>query len=187
MKKIILSLCIALSFFTHSTSLKAEVIMTNSGIVLSTPFLPRLMSRLQLTVDNKFVDSNAQNKCVLVLHYAAAGSDLDSDQNLDLFKILCGLPLTAKINFSKPIFESDKEMVESLIGAMISQWPAIGNSSNAGFRGNWFLRGGNLIENEENWMLSVDRRAYDILLQKCPYFSSRIQLPWMSKTLLVSW
>lgn len=187
MKKIILSLCIALSFTTFSTPLKAEVEIANSGIVLTHAYVPMLMSRLQLTVDNKFVDSNAQNKCVLVLHYLATGYDLNSDQGLDLLKVLCGLPLTAKVNFANQIFANEKELVEDLIRAMISHWPAIGNSSIAGFRGNWLVRDGNLTENEDNWMLSINRRSYDVLLQKCPYPFSIIKFPWMSKTLRVSW
>lgn len=70
---------------------------------------------------------------------------------------------------------------------MISYWPAIGNTSVNGFRGNWLVRDGLLTELEDKWELTVEKRAYDVLIHQSPFSFSIIKLPWMEKPLHVTW
>ena len=85
------------------------------------------------------------------------------------------------------ISQEHKTLIEGLIEAVIGYWPAIGDTSIEGFRGNWLVREGILREEEDRWTLTVEKKAYDILMLKSPFSFSIIKLPWMTKPLHVSW
>lgn len=173
---------------TLTTEAKAQQISTmNSGVVILQVYIPRLLSALRLTKDNVFVDEVARNKCVLVLDYVVTGMEPNPARRLELFKVLCGLSFYANIDLSVSLTDNDKEVIEGLISAAIQNWPAIGQSSNTGFRENWLVRNGLLFEVQDSWRLIVERRAYDILLMKYPASYSVIRFPWMSKPIEVTW
>jgi hypothetical protein len=66
-------------------------------------------------------------------------------------------------------------------------WPAIGASSIDGFRGNWFVRDGILVEKEDRWDLLIEKRPYDLLLGQSPFSFSVISFKWMNKPIFVNW
>ena len=77
--------------------------------------------------------------------------------------------------------------VDSLLEVAITYWSAIGQSSLAGFRGNWLLRAGTMSEAADHYDLRVEKRAYDILLARAPFSFSVVKLPWMAKPVNVTW
>jgi hypothetical protein len=83
--------------------------------------------------------------------------------------------------------EEHAELINGMIKAIIGYWPAIGTSSIEGFRGNWLVRDGLLTEFDDRWELAVEKRAYDVLLNKSPFTFSVIKHPWMDKPVHVSW
>ena len=85
------------------------------------------------------------------------------------------------------ISNQDQLLMIGLIEAAISHWTAIGRCSVDAFRGNWLIRDGILTEHEDKWELTVEKRVYDLLLNKSPFSFSIIKHPWMSKPLYVNW
>jgi len=85
------------------------------------------------------------------------------------------------------ISEKEKNIIDGLISAAISHWPRIGKCSVDGFRGNWLVRDGLLTEQDDRWELTVEKRAYDLLISKSPFSFSIIRYPWMPKPLYVTW
>lgn len=160
----------------------------NSGLVLLNQYFPILFERLGLTQDNNFVSDDAQKRAVVWLHYLVTGLTQASEQELVLNKVLCGLPIDAAMNsYAIELTESEKELVDGLLNAAISHWPAIGACSVDGFRGNWLVREGVLQEEEDRLGLTVEKRTYDLLLDQSPYSFSIIRYAWMEKILYVNW
>ncbi|MCO6162335.1 contractile injection system tape measure protein [Flavobacterium sp. NRK F7] len=160
----------------------------NAGIVILNNYIQMLFKRLQLTTEDQFVTPTAQEKAVFCLQYLATGLTDTEEIFLPLNKILCGLPLTTPLhNTAITLTDTEQQLIESLFQAVIGHWPAIGSTSIEGFRGNWLVRDGKLQENEERWEMTVEKRAYDLLLNQSPFSFSILKFPWMPKPLHVTW
>ncbi|KQO22969.1 hypothetical protein ASF10_11530 [Flavobacterium sp. Leaf82] len=171
----------------NETLVKNNIAVKNAGIVLLNNYIVLLFERLGLVKDNDFTSVENQKKAVQYLQYIVTGSQETENIYLPLNKVLCGLSITDNIPDRIDITHENKSLMEGLLNAAISHWPAIGDCSINGFRGNWLVRDGSLLELEEIWELAVEKRAYDILLNKSPYSFSIIKYPWMNKPLHVIW
>lgn len=171
----------------HKPTTKTGTPVRNAGIVLLNSYISMLFERLNLVQDKKFKEENAQEQAVHYLQYVATGMCQSEETELVLNKVLCGLPLSHPVHDSLDISDENKNLVEGLIKAAINYWSAIGDCSIDGFRGNWLVRDGLLIEHEDKWELIVEKRAYDILINHSPFSFSIIKYTWMNKPLHVSW
>jgi hypothetical protein len=161
--------------------------VNNAGIVIMQSFYEMLFQRLGLVNNNEFVSAISRQKAMHCLQYLATGQKETEEHFLLLNKVLCGIALRDPVDTSSDISPSDIDVMESLISAMVNYWPSIGQTSIDGFRGNWLVRDGILTEKEDKWELVVEKRAYDILLEKSPFSFSIIKYPWMDKPLYVTW
>lgn len=159
----------------------------NAGLVLISGYIALLFERLNLLSDRQFSNNQMQLDAALFLQYVATGMTKTEEFHLPLNKVLCGLHYQHPVQNEIEISATQKKLIESLIQAIISHWPVIGACSINGFRGNWLIRDGILSETEERWELQVQKRAYDILINKSPFSFSIIHFPWMKKPLHVSW
>jgi hypothetical protein len=159
----------------------------NAGLVLLNTYIPLLFDRLGLAAEGRFRDTSAREDAVHYLQYLATGLNGTEESLLPLNKLLCGLNLSHPVPYELPMEDDDAKLMDGLIEAAINHWGAIGDSSISGFRGNWLVRDGLLTEHAEKWELTVEKRAYDILLYQSPYSFTIINYPWMNKPLYVSW
>ena len=159
----------------------------NAGVVLLNNYIEILIDRLGLLNEKQFKDSSSQLNAVHYLQYVVTGLTKTEETLLPLNKVLCGLPITTPVMESITITEDQKKLINGLISAAISHWPNLGDTSILGFRGNWLVRDGILIEKEERWELTVEKRVYDLLIHKSPFSFSIIKYPWMQKPLHVIW
>ncbi|WP_448699397.1 contractile injection system tape measure protein [Mucilaginibacter sp. AW1-3] len=166
---------------------KAAVSAKNAGMVLLNNYIPYLFERLGVVSGGSFTDEEAQLNAVHYLQYVITGQSYTAGSFLMLNKVLCSLPLSHPVPEGILVLDKQKQLVESMINAMISHWPAIGASSVEGFRGNWLVRDGLLSEHDDKWELIVHHRSYDILLHQSPFMFSLIKYPWMAKPLQVTW
>jgi hypothetical protein len=169
------------------TNLKQGVAVRNAGIVLLNDYIAMLFARLNLTSENKFISNEHQVRAVQYLQYVITGMQETEEVYLPLNKVLCGLPLTDTVPDFVEISDQEKQLINGLIQAAISHWPDIGDSSIDGFRGNWLVRDGILVELEDKWELTVEKRAYDILINRSPFAFSIMKYHWMDKPLHVIW
>ncbi|NCD72005.1 contractile injection system tape measure protein [Mucilaginibacter agri] len=166
---------------------KGGISVKNAGIVLLNTYIPMLFERLNLMADKKFLNTDNQTAAVQYLQYVITGLTSTEEIFLPLNKVLCGLPLSASVPEEINLSDNEASLISGLIDAVISHWPAIGDSSIDGFRGNWLVRNGLLLEQNERWELIVEKRAYDILINRSPFSFSIIKYPWMDKPLHVQW
>lgn len=165
-----------------------QIPVVNAGLVLLNSYFPMLFERLKLTSGTRFSSVENQLKAVHYLQYLATGLDLFGDEAyLVLNKVLCGLQIQEPVTTNISMTENEKVLMDGLIDAAMGYWPSIGNSSRKGFRGNWIMRNGLLNETANRWTLTVEKKAYDLLIQKSPFSFSIIKFPWMEKPLHIDW
>lgn len=161
--------------------------VTNAGLILCNAYLPMLFERIGIMQNHQFLKPEDNGYAVRCLHYLAAGQNNTGELQLPLANILCQLPLLQVVEPGGALSGAHCDIIKGLIESMINYWPAIGSSSIDGFRGNWLLRDGLLTEQDDQWVLIVEKRAYDVLISKSPFSFSIIKYPWMTKPLHVTW
>lgn len=163
------------------------IVVKNAGLVLLNSYNVMLFQRLHLLENNQFVSESEYVKAVSYLQYLATGISQEDESLLSLNKILCGIGVQDSIGNSVEISDQDKVVIDNLIESAINYWPAIGVSTISEFQGNWLMRNGILMETEDRWELSIEKKVYDVLLNTSPFSFSIIKLPWMPKPLHVKW
>ena len=161
--------------------------INNAGLVITQSFLPTFFERLGLLQEKAFRSKEDQQKAVCYLQYLATGKMESMQTDLFLNKIICGLLVSEDIPLYFDLKPQEEELAEGLIKAIIDHWRAIGQQSVEGFRETWLIREGLLTEEENCWKLTVEKRAYDVLINQLPFSFSTIKFPWMEKNLYVNW
>ncbi len=165
-----------------------EPLYTNyAGLIIIAPFLPMLFERSGLMQDNTFNDAGGVYKAIHLLEYAATGNTIVNEQDLAIHKVLCGISLKTPIDLSITLSDADKELVESLLRAVIQQWTVLGQTSFAGLQETFLQRNGRLEEDADTYFLRVEQKAFDMLLDQIPWKISEIKLGWMPKMLEILW
>jgi hypothetical protein len=159
----------------------------NAGLVLLSVYIPTLFERLALMENKIFRSVAAQQEAVKYLQYLATGLGNAENHLLGLNKVICGMDTELSVSTELTISADNSILIADVLQAAIGNWPAIGKISTDSFRGNWLERDGILTKMEDSWQLTVDKRAYDILIGELPFTFNVIKYPWMDKPLHVFW
>ena len=161
------------------------ILVDNAGIVLLHPFLPRLFDGLGVARGDELVDPD---RALCLLHHLATGELTAPEHQLTLAKVLCGVRLDEPTEADVGLTEAETEEAIALLDAAIDHWAALGGSSPDALRGEFLMRPGTLtVEDDGDWLLRVEGRAVDILLDQLPWGLSVVKLPWMDRPLRVEW
>ena len=169
------------------TAWAEEIYVTNAGMVIAAPYLPRLFELLKLTEKSRFKSREAAERGVHLLQYMVDERTSTPEYQLVLNKLLCGVKPGIPIVRGVEITEEETEAITGLITAMIQNWKIIGNTSAAGFRESFLQREGRLGRKEDAWHLQVEQRAFDMLLDQIPWSFSTIKYSWMDRVIFVQW
>lgn len=166
--------------------------MANAGLVLASPFLPRLFTSLGLMEDGddghpRFRDAEAVSRGVHLLQYLADGSTNTPEPALVLNKLLCGAAPATPVDAAIRITETESAACRQLLEAMLAHWPALGGTSVAGLRETFLRREGRLAAADERWKLTVQRKTLDVLVDQVPWSISIVLHPWMPAPVHVTW
>ena len=161
--------------------------INNAGLILLHPYLSYCFDALVLRDGQAFKDEAAKHKAVQLIGYMAYGEEDIPEWDLVLPKILCGISPTEPVRRFVPLSEAEKDEANQLLGAVITHWNALGNTSPDGLRGNFLLREGKLEWKEEEWQLYVTQQAYDMLLNRLPWGFSVVGLSWMPWLIKTVW
>jgi len=168
------------------------IFIGNAGLVLLNPYLPALFERLGLltrTEDGKprIAGVEAQSRAVHLLQYMA-DERLDAPEpELALNKLLSGVAIAQPIEPGIVASDGDREICDSLIEAVIGNWPIIKNTSIAGLRETFLQRDGRLLRGDAKWDLHVQRKGLDVLVDQMPWTFSLIFHRWMADPVHVTW
>nr|WP_320014343.1 contractile injection system tape measure protein [uncultured Desulfobacter sp.] len=174
---------------TVPVEVEETIHIDNAGMVIASPYFPRLFASLGLMEGVGFKDKRSAERGVRLLHFMTDANTNAPFHLLLLNRILCNL--TRPMNFLEKeitISAREQETVEGLIAGMIQNWPAIGNTSVQGFRESFLCRRGVLKRGRDNsWNLFVEPKPFDMLLDAIPWGFSTIKHPWMEDVVYVKW
>jgi hypothetical protein len=166
---------------------ETSFLISNAGIILINPFLKELFTLLKLLKNGHFINEEAQYKAIHLIQYAAIGRTGHPEYSLLLNKILCGFPVENAIPLHIELSKSEKTQTTRMISAVIKNWNALKNTSVPSFRTAFLQRNGLLKKTENGWNLSVERTAYDVLLNRLPWQYEQVKLHWMTSTVSTIW
>lgn len=166
------------------------IAVTNAGLVLLAPYLPRLHRQCGLLDGDVFRNFEANQIAVHLLQYLVTGGARvrGAEFSLVLNKVLCGLEPAAAV---VPRIELDPKLTaiaEGLLGHVAGQWPRGAKLSVEGLRSTYLHRPGRLKRRADGiWALKVEARGWDVLLGELPWSFGRVHAPWMPAPLEVDW
>ncbi|WJM84552.1 contractile injection system tape measure protein [Dickeya chrysanthemi] len=163
------------------------IAIANAGLVLASPYLARLLTRLALVQDGAFPEELARYQAIYCLQYLVDPQPLYAEYQLALNKLLCGLPLNAPLPLTMPPDAAARDTLDALLAAILQHWNALGHTTADGLRQTFLQREGTLWRQADSWKLEVMPGPFDMLLDRLPWGYSTIKYPWMDRPLHVVW
>lgn len=159
----------------------------NAGLVLLWPFLKFFLERRGLVADGRFVDEAARHRAAGLLEFLATGERSPAEYQVTLNKLLCGIEAGRAFDFGEAVSEDEAEECDNLLTAVIGHATILREMTVDGFRGTFLIRKGVLTANAGAWLLRVERKTYDLVLDHFPWSWEWVKLPWMEAPLRVEW
>ncbi len=169
------------------TKQSKEIYISNAGLVLLHPFLPALFEELKLIEDKQWINREAQQKAVLILEFLVAAVEEFPEFNLPLNKIICGIDLANPLEQGSMLSAEIKHACEELLREAIRHWSVLKNTGIDSLRETYLQRNGKLTRVDKGWLLQVEQKTVDVLLNKLPWGIGIVKLPWMEEILYVEW
>ena len=146
--------------------------ISNAGLVILFPFLPMLFMRLNmLSQDRRGFNSNESKvRAIFILQHLMASEDREYDEK-DLFlnRLLINYPFNEPLPKRMELNQDELNTIDSLLEAAKTNWEKMRNTSMRGFQEAFLRRAGFIEKTERQWVLTVEERAFDILLDSIPW------------------
>lgn len=162
----------------------------NAGLVLLTPWFPRLFTMLGLLNDDgkEFKNTDSRKRAVFIIQRMVTFEERDyTMMDLIFNRVLVNLPLHESLPSQIQLTEQEIEAVESMLEGVKGNWPNMANTSIKGFQHSFVERKGVLEIQEEKILLTVEPRSYDLLLDSLPWGYKLVRFPWLEKRIHVNW
>ncbi|NOT50463.1 MAG: hypothetical protein HOP10_04205 [Chitinophagaceae bacterium] len=163
---------------------KEGIYISNAGLVILAPFLSSFFKQVGLTEGKDIAD---RSKAVCLLQYLTGYNKDWKEYDMPLNKILCGAEPGDRIDTDIELSENGKNEAVLLLQAVIRNWGSLGNTSIEGLQESFLQRNGKLTRKSEDWLLQVEQKSYDMLLQHLPWTISMVKLPWMKCMVRTEW
>ncbi|WP_237038479.1 contractile injection system tape measure protein [Phocaeicola faecalis] len=162
----------------------------NAGLCLLSPWFPRLFFLLGYQDEERrnFKDTASRIRAVFLLQYLVNPEEKDyREPELAFNRLLVTLPAQVPLPKRVELTDGEKEMADNMLASIKSNWSRMDGTSVNGFRQSFIQRDGRLEQQDEKWLLTIESRAYDILLDTIPWAFRQIRFPWLKKYIQVSW
>lgn len=161
--------------------------VSNSGLVILGYFLPYLFDYLGWLDAEKKIREDAYPKALSMTQFLSTGQEEVDESLLPLNKIMLGIDVHEVLTNDYKLTNEEKSEGEHLLENVVSKWDALGSTSVNGLRQTFIERPGIIYEHDENFLLRVERKSLDILLDRLPWSIGVVKLRWMPKTIIVEW
>jgi hypothetical protein len=156
-----------------------------AGLVLLHPFLARFFTGLGIAGEDAIA---RPERAVALLHFLATGRERAEEHELILEKLLCGIPIAVPVEPVEALTADEIEESAALLHAVIGHWSVLKDTGIDALRGAFLVRPGLLSwRGDGEWLLRVEPRGIDVLLDRLPWAISMIRLPWMRQMVHVEW
>lgn len=162
----------------------------NAGLCLLSAWFLRLLSMLDYLNEARkdIKDTKSRIRAIFLLQYLTCQEEKEYRETELVFnRLLVGLPMHIPLPKRLELTAEEKQIADSLLSAVKAYWPKMNGTSMKGFLQSFVTRTGRLEEQDEKWVLTVDDKAFDILLDSIPWGFRQIRLPWLKKYIQVKW
>ena len=162
----------------------------NAGLVLLSPWFPRLFDIVGLLNEEKkdFKDIDSRLRALFMVQRLVTSEDREyEEKELAFNRILVNCPFTEPLPAKMELSPEELQTIESMLEGVKNNWTKIENTSIRGFQHSFIERSGHLEQTQEKWLLTVDPRSYDMLLDSIPWSYTRIRFSWLRKEIEVDW
>ncbi|WP_293670312.1 contractile injection system tape measure protein [uncultured Parabacteroides sp.] len=166
------------------------MLISNAGLCLLAPWFVRLFSMLGYLDEEKkkFKDTASKVRAVFLLQYVTYGEEQEyREPELAFNRLLTALPLHVPLPKRLALDDTERQVADSMMAGVKANWSQMGGTSIKGFRLSFIARNGTLEQQEERWLLAVENKTHDILLESIPWSFKQIRLPWLKKHVQVAW
>lgn len=167
----------------------ADFRIDDAGLIVIWPFLRRLFERAGLQEDGRFVDGGVM-QAVALLKYLATGEPGLAEYHLPLAKLLLGLRAEDEYLPGEPPTPEQRGECDRLLATVLDHLPTTTITKNMdieGLRATYLRRPALLGVRDGAWLLRVERRPHDVVLERLPWSWSWIKTDWMFIPLQVEW
>lgn len=162
------------------------IYLGGAGVVLVHPFLEQLFRERELLEGRGFRGLEARNRAVHLIGFITFGRVEVPEYDLALAKVLCGAALEEPLE-PVPLEDDDLAACDALLRAVLEHWTALRSNSPGWMREQFFLREGKLKTVDSGRLLTIERRAQDVLLARLPWGCGVVALPWLTDRIFVHW
>ena len=162
----------------------------NAGLCLLSAWFLRLLSMLDYLNEARkdIKDTKSRIRAIFLLQYLTCQEEKEYQETELVFnRLLVGLPMHIPLPKRLELTAEEKQIADSLLSAVKAHWSKMNGTSLKGFLQSFVTRTGRLEEQDEKWVLTVDDKAFDILLDSIPWGFRQIRLPWLKKYIQVKW
>jgi hypothetical protein len=164
------------------------ITVEDAGLILLWPFLSNFFKTLELlTSQRTWRDTTAPHRAALLLDNLARGTLIAEEAHMPLIKLLVGLPIQVVLDPGAPLDATELAACDSFLESMLEHLAPLGRLTLEGLRGSWLLRPGLLQRRDGLPLLRIERRGYDVLMDRLPWPRDWVRLPWMAEPLRVEW
>lgn len=159
----------------------------HAGIILLAPFLKKFFSNLGLLDENVWISRDSRIRGLHLLKYLSTGETGAFEFQLILEKIICGIALQEPVPRKIVLSEIELKESDDLLGSVIEHWKGLKNTSVNGLRETFLKRDGIITRSEPGWLLQIERKTVDVLLESIPWGISTARLPWNDYLIITEW
>ena len=162
----------------------------NAGLCLLSAWFLRLLSMLDYLNEARkdIKDTKSRIRAIFLLQYLTYQEEKEYRETELVFnRLLVGLPMHIPLPKRLELTAEEKQIADSLLSAVKAHWSKMNGTSMKGFLQSFVTRTGRLEEQDEKWLLTVDDKTHDILLDSVPWGFRQICLPWLKKYIQVKW
>jgi hypothetical protein len=170
----------------RTTPVDDAIYLEGAGAILLHPFLEPLFRERDLLDGREFRDTEARDRAVYLVGLLTFGRVDVAEYDLVLAKVLCGCAVEEPLE-PVQLESEDVAACEALLRAVLEHWTALRSTSPAWMREQFFLREGKLKTVDSGCLLTIERRAQDVLLSRLPWGCGVVALPWLTDRIFVHW
>jgi contractile injection system tape measure protein len=161
------------------------IFIQNAGLILLANFLPTLLDRVGLAGGGQLKDPGM---AMVLMHYLACGEEGPSEFQVILPKVLCGWEIEKQIDLPRAVPDVMKDEARQLLESAIAHWDVLKATSPEALQEAFLCRAGKISLTPKNeWLLQVEQKPFDMLIQHLPWSFKLVKLPWMTRLLRTEW
>lgn len=167
-----------------------EIYVSNAGMPILHPYFPQLFNMAGLlNIDRKsFKDEASATKAIHMIQYLINKEIDPPEEKLVLNKLFVGMILDHPLEpLEEPLSDELIETMEGLMKAVVTRWSVMKNSHPDYIRKTFLERDGRLSKRNDKWVLKVEKKGFDILVNKIPWAINPVRLPWLEENIDVEW